>query len=176
MRITWGLSKPIFEIATGVPATLTRRHYSGGYCHGIRCCKSEARKLFHDVLGFPIGDKCKSVRIPRLILQDSSLWADYVRGVFDTDGCIYTTRTGKGNARHPVVNIGSSSSRHRLEIRSLLVELGFSCWLVKEGVSVSGWSTVDRFFRVIRPNNPKHLSRFQRFYAGRGSQAWHGDG
>ncbi|MDA4134822.1 MAG: hypothetical protein OK441_04565 [Thaumarchaeota archaeon] len=172
--------KPLFDLVTGIDATLTRRSYRNGcrigHLAGIRCCKKEVRVIFHDILGFPIGDKCKTVEVPRMILREKQAWVDYVRGLFDTDGSIYLTKTGKGRAKHPVASICSSADRHKAQLHLILLRLGFANWIERERVSTGGWSTVDRFFQVVRPHNPKHLRRFARFYAGRGSQAWHGDG
>jgi hypothetical protein len=81
--------KPLFEMTTKILATPTNRGYPGGFMVGIRCCRREAYSMFRELFCFPIGDKSLVVKTPPPILRNSSLWVDYVRGVFDTDGSAY---------------------------------------------------------------------------------------
>lgn len=160
--------QPLFEEVTGVPATRTKRKYVGGYVVGIRCCRKEAYQLFHRVLGFPVGEKCLLVRAPGLILENHSLHADYIRGIFDTDGSIYLRQAGrKRSYRQPVICISSSSKMHRQQIHITLRKLGFRCWLERDSIRMAGWSTARRFFETVKPHNPIHIRRFDRFFLGR---------
>ena len=144
---------------------------------GIRSCKKKAYSMFHEFLGFPIGEKCLRVQVPGVILKERDRWASYIRGVFDTDGSVYARRTGrKSGKRHPVVDISSSSRRHLEQLHMMDRALGFNCWIESTHIRMGGWSTVSRFFREIRPHNLTHIKRMIRIYAGRGSQAWYGEG
>ena len=164
--------KPLFDAVVGIKATPTRREYRGGHVIGIRSSKKEVFLLFHRSLGFPLGKKSRTVRVPRIIIRNADLWSDYVRGVFDTDGSIYLRRVRKNRAyRHPVVDIFTSSAPHKAQLHNMIRKLGFNCWLEKNKVRMAGWSTVKRFFAIIKPHNQVHMKRFNDFYTHRGYEA-----
>jgi intein/homing endonuclease len=102
---------------------------------GIRKSNSNIIEIFHNELGFPIGEKEKIVRIPNLIMnsKNEEIWIAYLRGVFDTDGCISLTKNRKKWMK-PVVDLASSSAEHRQEILLLLHKLGFKCHI--QGIKV----------------------------------------
>jgi DNA-binding transcriptional regulator WhiA len=169
--------KPLFELTTGIPARSTNRTYVGGFVVGIRSCRKEAYSMLHGLFGFPFGDKCLVVKVPRPILENASLWVDYVRGIFDTDGSVYLRNGGRRTRRRSLaLDISSSSTVHIFQLYAMVRSLGFNCWLESTHVRMGGWSTVNHFFRAVRPHNLIHIKRLAKFNAGGGSQAWHGEG
>jgi len=156
--------KPLFELTTGIRCVSTVRGYVGGHMVGIRCCRREAYTMLHKMFGFPIGDKCLVVRVPSVILKLRYLWADYVRGIFDTDGSVYLRSRGRRSSTKALtLDISSSSRVHVIQLNKMVRALGFNSWLEDNHVRMSGWSTVNRFFRVIQPHNVIHIRRLGRF-------------
>ena len=125
--------------------------------------------MFHSLFGFPIGDKSLIVKVPSLILELKCLWADYVRGVFDTDGSVYLRNQGRRSLNKCVVlDISSSSRVHIFQLYGMVRSLGFNCWLESTHVRMGGWSTVNRFFQIVQPHNLIHIKRLAKFNGGRG--------
>jgi len=140
---------------------IIRRNHVGGYTIGIRKCGNKC-KIFNE-LGFPVGKKSRTVEIPKIILNNDASWIGYIRGIFDTDGSIYLRRVKK-EIRQPVISICSMSENHLLQIQEILRKIGFNCWIERGNhvVRICGWSTIERFLRIVQPNNTKHLDRVGR--------------
>ena len=146
---------------------IIRRKYKGGHTVGIRKCGKVVFNLFHNDLGFPVGKKSNIVEIPSFITNSNSpnIWISYLRGVFDTDGCIYLNRNKKKTKFYtqPRIHFISKSVKHLLQIRTLLVKLGFNSHIEKYNfkVTLGGWSTSERFFKIIKPANDRHNKRIK---------------
>lgn len=161
--------KPKLEKIFGFSLKIIKRCYVGGYVIGLRTSKRIAYETFHEKLGFPVGEKSTIVEVPKMIIDDKRNWIPYLRGLFDTDGSIYLRHTGwfkfKSGERkrysHPVVEFSTSSEKHKERINFMLRTLGFNCWMEKTKVRLGGKSTVDTFFRLIKPNNNKHKNRYK---------------
>ena len=155
--------RPLFELTTGIRSVSTIRDCLGGHMVGIRCCRKEAYTMLHKMFGFPIGDKCLLVRVPSVILKLRYLWADYVRGVFDTDGSVYLrSRERKTSTKGLTLDISSSSKVHVAQLNRMVRALGFNWWLEDSHVRMRGRSTVNRFFQVVQPHNVIHIKRLGR--------------
>ncbi|MBI5871778.1 hypothetical protein HZB88_01700 [archaeon] len=160
--------KPIFERVTNEKVKIIKRNYTGGFLIGIRTCRSNICNFFNKELDFPIGKKSNIVKVPRVIINDKNLWKDYIRGVFDSDGSIYMRTSGrKGKYPQPIVDFSSTSERHLEELYKMLKFIGFNCWKEKNKIRMGGWSTVKRFFDVIKPHNNVMLQRFKGIYKAR---------
>lgn len=157
--------KPLFSELFGQELKVIKRNYSGGFCYGIRKCGVEVKRIFCGRLGFPIGKKSRIVRIPSEVLRSKrhGLKAAFIRGLFDTDGSVYLRNARARKYFHPVAEVSSVSPVMREQLKLLFRELGFNAWIEKEGkVRLGGWSTVQRFFEVVKPNNPKHILRYHK--------------
>lgn len=163
--------RPLFEQAFQCSVPIVKRYYKWGlgFVFGVRVCGLKARWLFHDLLGFPVGKKSRTVEIPRIVLKNKECWVGYIRGVFDTDGSFYVCKP-RPTYPHAVPNIeiGSVSPAHREQVAGVLRELGFRCWYNERNstVRLTGWKAVARFFEVIKPHNPTKVERFNRAMLG----------
>ncbi len=159
--------RPIFENIFSKKLKIIKRKYNGGYVIGVRVCGLDAKKLFSDVLGFPVGKKSETVEIPRLIIKDSECWPHYVRGIFDTDGSVYLRKTYK-KYRNPVIDISSRSISHLLQIKKILSNIGFNFWIEKSNfkIRLAGWKNMERFFKEIRPHNNTKTRKFKEMMLG----------
>lgn len=140
---------------------------NSGYVIGIRKCGKIVKELFNVRFGFPIGKKSTSVTIPKFIMRSNSpeIWINYLRGVFDTDGCIYLNkRTGRQRKyEQPIIQFTSRSFQHLLQLKQLLNNLKFNVWIEENNskVKMGGWSTSARFLKLIKPKNERHWKRIK---------------
>ena len=107
--------------------------------------------------GMPFGRKKLSSLTPDVALEEVS----FVRGLFDTDGCVY-------NKYGPYMQIQFKNASRSLPeyVKECLMKLGFHPTSIKSDDTkfrffLCRQGEVDRFFRVIEPRNSKHLKRLQ---------------
>ena len=81
-------------------------------------------------LGVPTNHKNDMV-IPLWILKDESAVRDYLRGLFDTDGCI-TYQRDKGYI-YPLIKFTMKSKKFAFSVRNALQSLGLRAYTCKKG-------------------------------------------
>jgi len=150
--------------------------YWGTY--GILTCNKNILESFLK-LGFTVGKKVASVKVPTIILRNNTLYKHFLRGLFDTDGCIYFQRSyGSSSSkwqkeyRHrPVVAFATVSLSLYREICRMVNCLGFNFYKTKPykgrtnknlvyRLRIEGKENVKRWFSLINPASKKHLDRF----------------
>lgn len=134
-------------------------------------------------LGFPKGKKVEIASVPSWIISSNiKTKRAFIRGLFDTDGCIfmqkdYTKYSNTFNSNYHTksrIRITSISKRLMEEVSFLLSSLKFRHtvrW--REGgfrhnrnnsssyfVEINSIQDVHRFFKEIKPNNPKHITKY----------------
>lgn len=124
-------------------------------------------KYCNGTLGLKIGDKLKQgLDIPQWIKNDIEYQKACVRGLVDTDGCVFYERHRIKNKiySYPRLNFVSHSPALRRSVFTILKNLGFTprergsrC------VQLENKSEIHDYFDVIGTHNPKH---FQRLMAG----------
>ena len=134
-------------------------------------------------LGFPYGAKSTTIKTPEIIMNTNNkdFIASYLRGLFDTDGCLHFWKRNKGKYSewkrihhyYPIIKISTISETLFLEILRLLSVAGFGKIgkytykskkpkeKVKYTVTLYGPSKAIKFFKEIGSKNPVKLSRFQ---------------
>ena len=126
---------PLYEKVFGIK--ITPQYFKTKGTYGFRCCKKEVAKKLH-ACGFPYGKKTFTVSVPEQVLESRNLDIIYrfLRGVFDTDGCLsFKKRKGSGyqkihTKRHTLVDIAFSSC-------SLCLRDGVSLLLSLTGFHIS---------------------------------------
>lgn len=123
-------------------------------------------------LGLCIGNKVKQqVDMPSWIKKDEELIKACIRGLMDTDGCIFQ-ECHSINARrycYPRIFLVSYSNPLRRAIYDGLIRLGFSARLRSgRSVTLEKRSDIIRYFSFIGTHNPKHQKRFEAFIGGVG--------
>jgi len=113
------------------------------------------------------GDKIRqNLDIPRWILENRKYAIACLRGIFDTDGCIFQECHAIKQKRYcyPRWALVSASPYLRASIHEILIDLEF-CPKIRNNRSVNleSFSDIQEYFRVIGTSNPKHLSRFRSF-------------
>jgi len=124
--------------------------------------------------GMRLGDKIRSgVAMPEWIFQEKLL-KYFIRGMFDTDGCIYRKYDD-----YAQIEFKLGSVPLILSLRRALIELNFNPTEIKgyhhsKGGAGINWqfylsrqSEVKRFFEEINPMNQRHLDRFNKIWGRR---------
>lgn len=121
--------------------------------------------ICHNILGLHIGNKLKQgLDIPDWIKSESSYQIACIRGLMDTDGCIFYERhriNGKVYS-YPRLSIVSYSSALRKSICEILASLGFSPReRGNRSVQLENIQQIQQYFNVVGTHNPKHFNRFK---------------
>lgn len=100
--------------------------------------------------GMPVGSKTKSIQIPSKIIKNRKLSIACLRGIFNTDGCVYRqySKIYKSQHKHysnyAVIEIKSKSRKLILQIKAILVRE----------------KNVFKFIKVVRPRE-YHMERYK---------------
>lgn len=117
-------------------------------------------------LGLVIGNKVKQqIDIPEWIKQNKKFLIACVRGLIDTDGCIFTHSYKVNNKiyKYKKLAFANRSRPLILSVYSFLKNIGLSPRFTNDGkdVRVESKDDIQKYFRVIGSHNPKHLMRLR---------------
>ena len=120
-------------------------------------CQIYSKELadFLEGIGFPKGKRKNRTFIPVPIFENEKFLRAFLRGVFDTDGSFHRKR--KNSA---VVEFISRSPKFLLQIKKALIHAGLKATLSGKSVYIYDQRHVDSFFKMIKPNNPKHCLKY----------------
>jgi intein/homing endonuclease len=125
---------------------------------------------FKKSLGLPLGKK-RNIKIPYIFLKNKKLKISVLRGIFDTDGCIYLEK--KRGKLYPRVEFRTTSFPLAKQIIKILDSIGIHAtlysvkrknknWQDLMCINVRGFKQVKKFFKLVKPHNPKHNTKFKR--------------
>lgn len=122
---------------------------------------------YFNKMGLKIGDKLKNnITIPRWIVSNESYLKACLKGLFDTDGCIYYhchyTRGREYNDigwefRNLNVNLLK-------EFQNFLLKKGFNSKIKKASIAIYNRHDISKYFKEIGSNNPKHIKRYLQYF------------
>jgi len=157
--------KLIFKFLYGVDISLRDMPSTRVYGFQIWCNKLVE---FKKKLGLPLGKKFE-VFIPEVFLTSDKLKKAVVRGIFDTDGCVYLQpKYGKLYPRLEIMTISQVLSKQLFEIlNNLGLRATVYSYLLKLGnrkrayrVTIRGIEMFHKFMEIIQPANPKHIKKY----------------
>lgn len=159
---------PLVHALFDIPLHPKRRSGGGNGSFGVMSCNRQITGFLSRY--FPVGKKSRTVRIPEEILNGSAdLQYAFIRGLFDTDGCLWFNRHyTRKYYFYPKLAISSASIRLRDEVLDLLHDLGFAAhgWDdAKRGnyqLCLAGKRNIHRWMHTIWSHNTKHLNKFFR--------------
>ena len=136
-------------------------------CHGFQKWSSELVTFKHKILGLPLGPKL-DIKIPENFTKKFSI--EVIKGIFDTDGNLYLEP--KNNKLYPRIDISSISKPLALQIDKLSRALNLRSTVYTEVKKDKNWNNVHRvnlrgdimvnkWFKLINPENPKHWEKYQ---------------
>lgn len=162
---------PVFDELFSIKPSLRVMQKTGVY--GFQVWSDDLVK-FKCSLGLPLGKKT-DFSIPHFILRHTITKRAFVRGFFDTDGCLYIQN--KRGKPYPRVEMGSISERLMKQLSTVLLSLGFKPTLFREDRSRQGWHDFWRiringleqtmkWFHDIEPQNGKFYAKLERIKKG----------
>jgi len=121
--------------------------------------------FFNELLDVPYSPK-KDLKIPEKILKNKKYLISFLRGLFDTDGCVTFQRIGK--YVYPLVKITTKDRLFAEQISNSFKLLGIPCFICrKEWNGDIGYDVVMRnkhaknFFKIIGSRNQKNIQKFE---------------
>lgn len=123
-------------------------------------------------IGLPEGNKIKqNLDIPNWIKENVNYLIPCIRGLMDTDGCIFLeTHNIKGKKySYPRLSLVSASPSLRFSVCSALKNFGFSPKIRNNrSVQLEKNEEIKKYFDKIGTNNLKHRNRYRNFIGGVG--------
>ena len=124
------------------------------------------------ILGLPLGPK-KEISIPYQFLNKNHLKKAVIRGIYDTDGCLYIEKK-RNQSLYPRIKFTTTSGILAKQIKKELVKLNIRAthyfhrrkeknWNDLHSVEVRGEMMLIKFFSNIKPGNPKHIEKYESF-------------
>jgi DNA-binding transcriptional regulator WhiA len=116
---------------------------------------------------FPAGKKGSALSIPTIIKNDENLMRHFIRGVFDTDGCLFFDKRAQYKTPYPriVLEITSQNlfkevtrylSKHfKITTKRKLRKGGFSIYVME----IYGYDQLSKWLALIGFSNRKHLDK-----------------
>lgn len=125
--------------------------------------RTELVRYLH-ALGLPIGNKVRQrIDIPGWIIKDPALSLACIRGLIDTDGCVFTHRYRVRGKLYTYKKISFTSRSKPLlnSVGRILSLLGIVVRTTQYDVFIDSVSDVKKYFMQVRPHNQKHLNRYR---------------
>ena len=131
--------------------------------------RSELVNFCNKKLGLKIGNKLKQgVNIPEWIKRRLEFQKACLKGLIDTDGCIFNEVHKINGKRYSYKRINfTSQSPHLIKsVFSILKKLGFRPFIRRNGGSIQleNKEEINYYFKIIGTSNKKHLTRYLEGY------------
>ncbi len=160
----------LYSRVYGLKPNLREMKSTGVY--GFQVWSNKLVNFKHNIIGLPLGPKT-NISLPKVFTKKQDLLAPMLRGIFDTDGCLYLER--KNKRLYPRIEFKTVSNTLATDIRDCLEKLGLRatkyCLLRKEEnwnnlytIAIRGEIMLDKFFDIIKPANQKHIKKFNLYH------------
>lgn len=102
------------------------------------------------VLGIPYGEKVERIEVPELILEtkDKEIYRAFIRGLFDTDGCVCVVKKD-----YPVISITVNSKKLIEKTAEMLRLLGFIPYYNRNTICLNGEIMLEKWIKEINSSN-----------------------
>ncbi|MBM3282001.1 MAG: hypothetical protein FJY86_01500 [Candidatus Diapherotrites archaeon] len=129
-------------------------------------------KLLHEFItqrfGMPSGEKWNRVLVPKEIMEGKIDYrAAFVRGVFDTDGCVFFDKRAIYKEPYMRVDITMVNIPILTQLHQILTELGVESKVLGNGkhLHVTSKENVRKFFEKIGSSNERHKAKIRQKYS-----------
>ncbi|MEW6748440.1 MAG: LAGLIDADG family homing endonuclease [Candidatus Micrarchaeota archaeon] len=155
------------KIAEYVAGNIKPKAYYRVRGRGLRLTiysKEFFRFLIEDI-GLGRGLQKNKEGIPPTILEMRDFRRAFIRGLFDTDGSVFTSKK-KGSPNYPTIEITNANLKLLLDVRLVLEEEGFRTTFRSSNtetykIAVHGEAMLDRWTALIGSSNPEKSSRME---------------
>ena len=115
---------------------------------------------FLDKEGLKAGNKIKNqVTIPAWICKNNSFLRACLRGLIDTDGCIYTMKPKYPN--YFQISFKNYNERLLEDVRKGFLKLGFRVSRIScKQIYITAQSEIEKYYKEIGFSNPKHKEKY----------------
>lgn len=153
------LLKLISNLINKTPRVYFRKKFNGIYVH-FR--DKEFAFFLKEIFNFPFGKK-GNIKIDDNILNDFEKLKYVLRGLFDTDGCIYFTKNNSKIRYYPIIEISSHSFNLINQLKEVLDAKGFTVKIshYKDSVKLHGKKNLLKWMKLIGTNHPDKASKFK---------------
>jgi len=169
--------KPYFKELFGI--NLNVKLQDGGTTFGFVIYSKELFEYFTKSIGLNDGRKTE-LEIPDLIRNNHLLSICFIKGLFDTDGCISFKKRQTKKPYYPVISLSSKSKKLIEETSKILKEFNLKVVEIydykvfdkrlKQGFNVinriemNGFENLQTWMGTIGFLSPKHLSKIKKYW------------
>lgn len=157
--------KKLFEIL--YDANIRLREWKDVY--GFQIASDKLVNFKKEIIGLPLGKKM-NISIPQLLIKNNKLAIACIRGIFDTDGCIYIEN--KKGKPYPRIEIATTSKMLAKQIKMVITRNEIKCsmwkqnyknknWKPKFMISVKGYNNFKLWYDIFGTSHPKNIEKFQ---------------
>lgn len=117
-------------------------------------------------LGLSSGNKIiKNVGIPRWIKDNKYFLRSCLRGLIDTDGCLYADKHvyKSKKYKHLCIQFDSHSSNLLKDVYESLMYFDYGVCLYQGNIKIRRQGDVKKFYKEICFSNPKNLAKYAKF-------------
>ena len=132
---------------------------------GLFVYSKDILEYLHNTLGIPLSQK-QLISIPLHIKGNPVLLKAFIRGLFDTDGCVVYQKEGK--YVYPLVKICTKFLPFAEDVRDSIRSIGIKCFICrKKHKWGAGYDVTIRnkgcakFFEVIGSRNPRNINKWK---------------
>lgn len=132
---------------------------------------------FCQTIGLKVGNKIKQqIDIPNWVKNNNKFKTACLRGLMDTDGCIFNECHEIKNKKYcyPRLLFVSHSINLRLSVYKIMQELEFHPVIRNNrSVNLENRQEIIKYFQLIGTNNSKHRMRYNKFMEGSDNWSFH---
>ena len=132
----------------------------------IDFCSKYVMDYLSKKIGLSRGNKIDA-KIPAFIKENTKLIPHFLRGLFDTDGCLKFSKQNADKNYYPRVRLTFKKSGFASEVEEVLIKSGFEYgkWEDKRGnvvvfYEISGKENLKKWMNIINPANVVHISKY----------------
>jgi len=135
-----------------------------------------------NIIRLPNGKKHPSLRIPKVFLISKKLKIAFLRGLFDTDGCVSFKKRHKSYPNYPVISLNSKTKGLIKQTAHILKKLGFGIsetydykvedkrtkkgYTIINRIDICGEKNLNHWIKTINFSSPKHLEKIKKVARG----------
>jgi len=166
---------PKFEKVFGMFPRM--KYHDSQTTYGFSVYSKSIYNYLTNVIGLPSGVKYPTLKIPEIFFREEKLVIAFIRGAFDTDGCISFKKGHKDYPNYPVINLTSKSANFIKQISDFLKSINFKIselynykhkdsripqgYSIKSSLYINGHKSLKLWNEQIGFYSPKHLGKIR---------------